>query len=399
MIRRTLAIAGAAIVEVLRARLSPLIGLVILAAVPMTALVLGEDAETRAWLVRSVTTEGLRVLLPLGAIIGGAFLLKPGVRRGWTILPARRGEYFLGGALAGILVLGFSSALFATGGLIGNLAFGHELTVTLQGSEINKQREKDGRTLYAAGGGEGYTWANPRYGEELLVELPARPSGDLEGTLEFRMVWTAAAAPSDRTPLRLAVIDAAGRRDLDTTVLSRYRVRFTGRSEGEARLVVTPTDPVFIIGTTPDRVRVQVGRTGTTGSILRIWFLCVSAAVLCLAAVLLVRALSTGPTAVLAGLLLLAVLTMLPNLSGTSLMGRDRRAQLEGQGREATLARRIEDDLATIPQLHPDRVFDEFLSARVTPDDAWNEGLWRLLAGLALLPGGAVLFRLRQIAK
>ncbi|MBZ0137150.1 MAG: hypothetical protein K8I27_12345 [Planctomycetes bacterium] len=399
MIRRVLAITGAALMEALRARLSPLIALVLVAAVPMTALVLGEDADTRAWLVRSVTAEGLRVLLPLGAILGGGFLLKPNLKRGWTILPARRAEYFTGGALAGALVLMLSSALFAGGGLIGNLAFGSDLTVTSQGVEINKQRERDGVTVYAEGKGEGYTWANPNYNEELLAELPAQPGNDLSGTIEFRMVWTAEGAPRDRAPVAVALIDADGRHELESRVLSRYRLHFHGRVNGPAQLVITPTDPVLIIGTTPDRIRVEVDRTGATGSILRLWVLCVAAALLCLSAVLLVRALATAPTAVLAGLLLLSVLTMLPNLGPTSGMARDRRAAVEGVRPDITLAQRLEDELAAIPRLHPETAFDEYLGARVVPGNAWGDAGLRLLAALAMLPIGALLFRARQIAR
>ena len=399
MIRRTLAIAGAGFMEVVRARLAPLIGLVLIATVPLSALLLGEDAATRAWLVRSVTVEGLRVLLPLGAIVGGGFLLKPALKRGWTILPARRAEYFFGTALAGTLVLVLSSALFAGGGVIGNLAFGNDLTVTRQGIEINKQRLKDGNTLYAEGNGASYTWANPNYGEELLVELPAQESSELSGTVEFRLVWTAEGAPRDRTPVDVFVIDDDGRRELESEVLSRYRLRFSGQADGPAQLVITPTDPVLIVGTKPDQVRVEIAQAGATGSIVRIWFLCVAAALLCLGLVFVVRALSTPPTAVLAGLLLLAVLTMLPNLTTASAMSRDRRAQVERAEPSASLADRLEDELKAIPQLYPDAVFDEFLSARVTPGQAWVEGLWRLLAGLILIPVGAVLFRMRQIAK
>lgn len=399
MIRRVLAISGAAVMEVLRARLSTLIGLVLIAAVPVSALVLGEDGDTRAWLVRSVTTEGLRVLLPLGAIIGGGFLLKPSAKRGWTILPARRAEYFIGTALAGTTVLMLSSALFAAGGLIGNLAFGEDLTVARQAVEINKQRVMNGETQYAEGKGASYTWANPNYGEELLVELPDRPGDEFSGTIEFRLVWTTEGAPTDRTPVEVAIIDSNGRRDLQSHVLSRYRMSYMGKATGDAQLVITPTDPVFIVGTTPDRVRVEVDSAGPAGSIARIWFLCVAAALLCLGFVLLVRSLSTAPTAVLAGLLLLSVLTMLPNLTTAGAMSRDRRAQVERVEPRTSLAERLEDELSAIPQLHPDPMFDEFLAARVTPDSAWTDGLWRLLAGLALLPIGAVLFRMRQIAK
>jgi hypothetical protein len=399
VIRRVLSIALASVTEALRARTAPLVALVLLAAVPLTTLVFADDAPTRAWLARSVTTEGLRVLLPVGAIIGGGFLLKPGIRRGWTVLPARRAEYFMGAAMAGTLVLALVSALFAAGGLIGNLAFGEDLAVTRQAAGVDKQRERDGRTEYATGRAEGFTWANPQYQEELLIVLPARPDGALSGTMEFRLAWTGEAAPRDAAPVAISVIDEGGRHELKTTVLSRYRVRFEGEAGGGGTLVVTPVDPVLIVGTTPDRVRLEVDRAGPAGSIAALWFLCLCAAVLCLCAVLLVRALATAPTAVLAGLLLLSVLTLLPNLSSGSMMARDRRAAVERQEEPPGLMQRLEQELSSLPQLHPEAVFDDFLAARAVPGKAWTEGAWRLLAALVLLPGGALLFRLRQIAK
>ena len=83
-------------------------------------------------------------MLPLAAIVGGGFLLKPTVKRGWTVLPARRGEYFLGAALAGCVVVLIAACLFTGGGYIANLAMGKYLTVTSSPESIQKRRLHEG---------------------------------------------------------------------------------------------------------------------------------------------------------------------------------------------------------------------------------------------------------------
>jgi hypothetical protein len=50
-----------------------------------------------------------------------------------------------------------------------------------------------------------------------------------------------------------------------------------------------------------------------------------------------------------------------------------------------------------VPALFPDAPVDELLAGREVPDGAIWDGLWRLAAGLALLPAGAWLFSRRQI--
>lgn len=398
MIGRTLAIAKAALKEALRAKLTPALALLLLMAVPLLALLFGQDADTRSWLARSITTEGLRVVLPLATIVGGGFLLKPSIKRGWTVLPARRAEYFLAAASAGCVVILLGAGLFAAGGYIANLWMGKQLTVTESPQSIQKRRVQDGQTQYADGRVDAYTWANPNYSEELILDLPDGTGEVIEGTVEYQLVWTAEAAPRDRSPVAVWLESNGERRPLDVRMESRYRLHFAGESDG-GRLVIQPTDPVLIVGTTPDRIRFETIQVDPLGSVLALLGLSVGAALLCLLLVLLVRSLSTSPTAVLAGLLLLATLTLLPSLAPTTRMARDRRTAVEGGQGEQGWFGTLEGKLDRLPQLYPDRHYDEFLAARVVPGDAWADAAWRLLAGLALLPAGAILFRTRQIAK
>jgi hypothetical protein len=397
MIGRVLAISRTALIEALRARLTPVAALALLAAVPLLALLFSEDADTRAWLTRSITAEGLRVVLPLAAIIGGGFLLKPAVKRGWTVLPARRAEYFVGAALAGAIVLALGAGLFAVGGVAANSWFDRELTVTASSSGISKQRGTGADREVTPATGEA-TWADPRHGEELVLDVPTGLGRSLRGTVEFQMIWTAEAPPRDRSPVAIWLQSDAGRHQLETTVQSRYRVEFAGDYAGEGTLIVQPTDPVLIVGTTPEKVRIELEQVGPVGSVARLLALSVCAGVLCLLLVLFVRSLATAPTAVLAGLLLLATLTLLPSLAPAGRMARDRRAAM-ARGDQPNMAQRLELGASELPPLFPDVYYDEYLAARLVPAKSWLDAGLRLLAGLALLPAGAWLFRLRQIAK
>jgi hypothetical protein len=269
MIGRVLAISRTALIEALRARLTPVAALALLAAVPLLALLFSEDADTRAWLTRSITAEGLRVVLPLAAIIGGGFLLKPAVKRGWTVLPARRAEYFVGAALAGAIVLALGAGLFAVGGVAANSWFDRELTVTASSSGISKQRGTGADREVTPTTGEA-TWADPRHGEELVLDVPTGLGRSLRGTVEFQMIWTAEAPPRDRSPVAIWLQSDAGRHQLETTVQSRYRVEFAGDYAGEGTLIVQPTDPVLIVGTTPEKVRIELEQVGPVGSVARL---------------------------------------------------------------------------------------------------------------------------------
>jgi hypothetical protein len=396
MIGRTLAIARAALIEALRGRLTPVAALALIAAVPLLAL-FSEEAATRAWLTRTITAEGLRVVLPLAAIVGGGFVLKPAVKRGWTVLPARRTEYFTGAALAGAIVLVLGSSLFAAGGLAASFWFDGELTVTASSTGISKQRGT-GTDREVTPATNQATWADPRYGEELVLDVPPGLADSLRGTVEFQMIWTTEAPPRDRSPVAVWLQDGAGRRQLETVVQSRYRVEFAGNYAGEGRLIVQPTDPVLIVGTAPDKVRIELERVSPFGSVVRLFALSACAAMLCLMLVLFVRSLSTAPTAVLAGLLLMATLTLLPTLAPAGRMARDRRAAM-ARGEQPGVVQRLELGASELPPLFPGKYYDEYLAARAVPANAWADAGLRLLAGLMLLPAGAWLFSRRQIAK
>jgi hypothetical protein len=62
----------------------------LLISVPLSALLVGQDAPGRAVIARLVTVEGLRLALPLAAVVGGAFVLRPGLKSGYALLPVRR---------------------------------------------------------------------------------------------------------------------------------------------------------------------------------------------------------------------------------------------------------------------------------------------------------------------
>ena len=399
MIGRMLAIARASIIEALRAKLTPLIALVLVLAVPLIATLFGTDPDTRAWLTRSITTEGLRIVLPLAAIVGGGFLLKPAIKSGWTVLPTRRTEYFIGTVLAGSFILMASATLFALGGWLANTSMDDDLTVTLHSPAVSKQRTKDGERQIAKGRPGSSTWANPRYGEELVFEIPEGADNRLQGTIEYELLWTAEGAPTDRSPVEVWLQAGADRTLLNTTVQSRYRVRFEGDFAGHGSLILQPTDPVLIVGSSPERVRIDVARTGSLGSVIVLLALSVCAALLCLSLVMFVRSLSTAPTAVLAGMLLLAALTLLPSLAPASKMAQDRRAAQTQSLQDSSFVQRFEAQVTGLPQLLPDSYFDEFLAARVVGNDAWFPAGERLLAALLFLPFGALLFRVRQLAK
>ena len=378
MIGRALAIAKAALVEALRARLSPLVALVLVFAVPLIVGFSGQDEATKAWLTRAATVEGLRTVMPLAVIIGAGFMLKPAMKRGWTVLPAARSEYFAGIALAGALVLGLCAGLFALGGYMAGIAYGERLSVTAPALSVTRQRLQDGRMQTAPGREGGLTWADPRFGEELVFELPDTGK-ELRGSIEFLLVLNLQAPPRERQPVALWIEGPSGRAPLITTVESRNRMSFEGEVEAGSRLVVQPVAPGLVVGSSVERVRLETESANALASMLRLLFVSLCAGLLCVSAVLLVRALSTAPTAVLAGLLLIATLTMLPGLAGS------------GTG--------VSRALSALPQLFPQAGYEEFLAARIVPDAALLDGLWRLLVALALLPIGAALFKLREIAK
>lgn len=395
--KRALAIAGVTLREVLRSRLTPLAALALVMAAPGLAWAFGDDAPTRDWLSRMLPVEGLRVLLPLAAITGGAFLLQPALKRGYALLPARRLEWFAGTVLAGAALVAASAGLFAIGGRISNATFGSDFVQTSGPASLEMARLRNGTTeVLEIKPGQSLA-ANPMRGEWFRAGLPTGQV--IAGEIEFVPIWTAEASPRQGSPVALWAEGPDGRAPLELKVESRRRVSFRGERSGATHLVIEPVDPTLLIGLSDRMVRFQTGTGGSSASLLALVALSAGATLLCFCVVLAVRALSTAPTAALAGLLLLATLTLLPSAAGAPGMARARRADVEGATRERSLLERASDELADLPQLFPDRHFDEYLAGRVVAAGAWSDGLLRLCGGLLVLLPGAWLFSRRQIAK
>ncbi len=395
-IGRTVALARTMLVETQRAPGTLPGAFALFLATPLLMLLLGTDAGGIQWLARDLPAEGLRLMLPLGAIVGAAFLIRPAMARGWSVLPARRAEWFVGSALAGTVVLALCAVLIAAGaGLAAILADSTSLGRARIATSIETEGVRERPPLP-----DGTAWADPRYDESLLLSLGALEGDRVEGTLEYSVAWTRERAPARDVPLRITLLAGDASRDLNLTVESRGRVRFAGANPGgELALRVTPIDPVLLVGTKPAHLRVEVARESVLWSLLSLAFLGFAAAVLCFSATLCVRALSTSATAALTGLLLLATLTMLPGLAPAGRMVQDRRQAVEGVKSEGVLFQSLEALGSGLPELLPTVTFDEWLAGRVVPSTAWGDGLIRLALGLALLPAGALVFRLRQIAK
>ncbi len=396
---RAAAIARVALIETARAHVTLVAVLVLLAAVPALTWLFGDDAATRDWMTRLLPAEGLRVLMPLAAIVGGAFLLRPSIKRGWAVLPARRAEWFAGSVMAGFCVLVLAALVFSIGGLLGGWMFGTALASASQALSIKLTRVQEGVTQHREFEPGAMAIANPQRNETLWIELPDAAGEAIEGEIEFLPIWTQELPPQQSSPLALWLEGPNGITPVELKVESRRRVSFHGAANGAQRLVLQPVDPALLIGTSTDRVRFATGESGVSASLAALLALSLGATLLCMCAVLMVRGLSTAPTAALAGLLLMAALTLLPSLAPAQGMARARRADVQGTQPEPELMQRLEEELAALPQLFPDRYFDEFLAGRTVPSAAWGEGLVRLGVGLLLLVPGAWLFTRRQIAR
>ncbi|MBK8207116.1 MAG: hypothetical protein IPK87_10070 [Planctomycetes bacterium] len=396
---RAAAIARAALIETARSRVTPVAVLVLLAAVPALTWLFGDDAATRDWMTRLLPAEGLRVLMPLAAIVGGAFLLRPSIKRGWAVLPARRAEWFAGTVIAGICVLVVAALVFSAGAMLGGWMFGTPLANTSHAGSIQLTRVQEGVTQQRHFKPGEMAVANPLREETLWIELPDDAGDAIAGEIEFLPIWTQELPPQQSSPVALWLEGPNGRAPVELKVESRRRVSFHAAANGAQRLILQPVDPALLIGTSTDRVRFTTGESGVLGSLAALLVLGLGATLLCLCAVLMIRGLSTAPTAALAGLLLMAALTLLPSLAPAQGMARARRADVQGVKQEPGLMQRLEDELDALPQLFPDVYFDEFLAGRTVPAAAWGEGLARLGIGLLLLVPGAWLFTRRQIAR
>lgn len=395
--KRALVIAGVTLHESIRSRLTPLLALLVLLAAPVLAWWFGDDAPTREWLSRMLPVEGLRVLLPLAAITGGAFLLRPALKRGYALLPARRAEWFAGTVLAGAALVLATAGLFAAGAWISNALYGGELAQTQGPTSLHIARGQ-GNTLELLEVAPGQSMAaNPGRGEWFRAGVPH--AAELAGEIEFVPIWTQELSPRQGSPVAVWAEGPAGRTPVELSVESRRRVSFRAAANGATHIVIQPIDPALLIGTSSRMIRFNTGQVGAAPSLFAMLALSAGATLLCLCVVLAVRALATAPTAALAGMLLLAALTLLPSAAGAPGMARARRADLEGAARQRSLVERAEQELSQLPQLFPDRHFDEYLAGRAVPGSAWGDGLLRLGAGLLILLPGAWLFTRRQVAK
>lgn len=398
MITRTLAIACAAVLESLRSRVAPVVALMLVSAVPLVSLLFG-DESSRAWMTRNSIVEGLSLLLPLVAVILGAFALKPAVTSGWSLLPARRVEQFLGMAAAGGVMLAAGALLFALGGLAMSLVLDESLVETEFAESVTVRGADSGEEI-RAGHDDALSWANPRYGEALYFD--AAPRGpELRGTIEYEQIyWYTDAPPSQRQPVEVFVMDTDGRRAAETRLQSRKRVEFSAGVNGDAAsIIVVPTDPVFVIGARAESLRLEVARRSPAWSVAALLAVSLGAALMSFLFVISVRARATPATAALAGLLLITALTLLPSLAPARQMAGDRRADMQRTQRTTSALRQVGNELEHLPQLVPGLTFDEFLSGHTVPAQAWLQGMTRFGAGLLFLVPGALLYTRRQIAK
>lgn len=405
MIARILAIAAATIRESTRSAVARLAGLLLLACVPVATLLAGDDEGGRVWAARTFTVEGLRLMLPLAAAIGGAFLLRPGMKTGYALLPARRAEWFAGAAMAGLCMILLSTALFL-GGAMAAMALSRPATNLLQ--VHRPQSMWLGTTQH-----EGHQtrpdwyWAAQSRGEYIMAEF-ARPAGKgLYAEIEYELVWTQEAPPMREVPFKAEFFGTRAYHEpgarpgilalADVRALSRRRASISADVPPgtELWLRIVPADPSLIVGVRPEGVALSTELVNPYSSTLRLAMLAIAAAALCMAVSLWFRSWATAPTAALAGLLLLAALTLLPGITPTGQMAADRRAAVEA---DKDAMKTLETAAAELPELLPARPFDTYLRGREV-GSTLGDTAWRTLAALMLLPLGAVTFRRRQIVK
>ncbi len=395
---RSLAIAGAALIQTARSKAGWTAALALLLMVPASAWLFADDAATRAWISRLVPVEVLRLLLPLGAITGGAFLVRPAMRTGWAVLPARRSEWFAGKAIAGTVVLVVATVLFSCGAALAGWIFGEPLSLTTHPEILYGERVADGKLETARFKG-GMALADPQSGETIVADIPSGVGDRVAGIIEYEPILTGVQPPGQGAPVEVWINGEGTRQRLEVSIEARRRVSFQGERRGAHRVIIKPTDPGVAIGTSVSRMRFELGQRAPLSSLLVLTALSLGGALLCLFVVLAIRALSTAATAALAGMLLLAALTLLPSLAPTESMARDLRRDLGGAEEQEGVLKALEAELTALPQLFPDRYYDEFLSARVAPGGAVAGGLARFGIGLLFLAPGAWLFTRRQINK
>lgn len=408
MIARILAIAAATLRESTRSAVARLAALLLLLCVPVMAWLVGDDEGGRVWAARTFTVEGLRLILPLAAVVGGAFLLRPGMKRGWALLPARRGEWFAGAALAGLCMILLSTALFLTGAAIATAALGDSSRVVVP---MRATAVSGGGVSPAEDQEIARRWVSTSSVDRELSFKFERPATDrIRGEIEYELVWTQEAPPGRSVPFSVTASSTPppatpGRRinasdhykDGTVRALSRRRAAFeVDLPLGEDLAIdVSPIDPSLVVGIRLGDVIIEAGHSSPLPSILWLALVAIAAAALCMAVSLWFRSWSTAPTAALAGLLLLAALTLLPGITPTGQMAADRRAAVEA---DKDALKTLESTVARLPELLPTLPFDTYLRGREV-EPTLGDTAWRALAALLLLPLGAITFRRRQIAK
>jgi hypothetical protein len=397
MIPRVLAILAAHLRETLRTPATYLFIAILLLSLPALTLVTRD--ETSLWVARTGTAEGLRFVMPLAAIAAAAFLLRPGMRRGWALLSARRAEWFAGTALAGAVLLLGAGLLFSFSGAVSILLTGERLERTLSAADLHLERTREGRPVMMPAPEEGLLWANPMTDERLIFQMPETGAARIEGSLEYRVAWTTRGAPGMDTPVALWLLTRDSMHEVELTPVSQTQVRFAAeRPDGAAdglALMVAPADPVLVVGSSPGNLRLHTGQSGPWLSVLWLMLLAVGASLVCMCTVFAVRGYATAPTAALCGLLLLAAMTLLPGLTPADDMARERRAAM--QGSQAHEARSMLHLLRHVPRLFPDEPFQELSANRVVPASVTLDGLTRTGTALLLLAPGAWLFTRREI--
>lgn len=395
MPRRVLHIFTAHLREAAR---SPLAWLGLLALLVATSAISqgfgGEEAASRAWLARSLTTEGLRLLLPLAAIMGAAYIIRPSIKRGWSILPVRRGEWFLGSALAcfafvalGALVIAASGALAC--GVIGDAAKVEQLRYADDMRYVGPRALEGERPFLLAGP------------EHLEFKFDSEGVGEtVSGKLDFEIAWTMAQAPGQGVPLEITL---KGEREVkaQSRAQARRKATFSAPHPGGKTITVfaRAIDPALSVGLKRDGCRLVLGRESAAPSLFWISLTAMCAALLCAGLTLCVRALSTAPTAALAGALLLASLTLLPALAPGDAAAQARRRDVEGESRdERSATQALAETLSALPPLNEPRNFERVLAGEAADDKDMLSALARLGAAMALLAMGAALFGRREIS-
>jgi hypothetical protein len=394
MFRRTLAVFLAHIREAARSPLAWLGGVAVVFAIPAITLAFGgDDAGSRAWLSRSLVSEGLRLLLPLAALMGAAYIVRPSPKRGWAVLPVRRSEWFLGSALACCTFIACGALMLVLGGVSASALVG-------DAAQLEQARYASAMNYFGPRAQVERPFILPGSGERIEFTFDGEDLGEnISGKLQFEIAWTMEQAPERGVPLEIRL---KGEREVVATahVEARRRATFSAPNPGGKTITVIARaiDPALSVGMKRDECRLVLGRENPAPSLLWLGLVGLCGALLCAAVTLGVRSLSTAPTAALAGALVLASLTLLPALGPGDAAARARRRDVEGEKKdERSATQALAEMLSGLPPLNEPRNFERVLGGETALNDDWQVALVRLAAALALLPIGAALFGRRQI--